>query len=589
MIRNLIELRDGTEISSGAGAQYAIQSCTITESVNSGTELTLGSACCSCLEAMIITPGGGLNLTAGQVIKLHKVDDAGNKTRVGMFRLEQPTRKSEHSYQITAYDLMTNLDRDMTQWLKTFSNWGCTLVEFADEVCEACGLHLKNMDFPNNQFPVQQFFKSGVTGRQLMQWVAEIAGCFCRMDADAYVELAWYTDHGVTISATGDRYYFAGALTYEDYEVAAVDAVKLRMADSEDGALWPSGTADNPYIISGNPILMARIDEDLPAYLETIRLRLAALPKYRPCKVSLPASMDIQAGHTVRIVDKNGVEFTTCVMSKTQTGQRDTLECTGAAKRDSTTATNNKTQQQLAAEQRAYADSAAKSAVDAQTQQDIFNKLTKNGAIKGIYVQDGVWYINADFAKIVNLAADAIQTGTLDAGKVTIKNLAADTIGSGTLDASKVTIKNLEADDITSGTLDANDVEIINLAADSITAGKLKAKDEETYFDLDTGEFVSKSNCGDVAVVGGAIFLRDSSGAARIKVLRTDLGAAQVILCNTEGNRVGSLGASNDFYLSTMDADLNYIVERKLVWKTIGGVKVLAGEGGAIPTNEDNE
>ena len=49
MRKNLIILLDGTEISSG------IRSCTYTESVNSGTELTLGSVCCACLELSVLT------------------------------------------------------------------------------------------------------------------------------------------------------------------------------------------------------------------------------------------------------------------------------------------------------------------------------------------------------------------------------------------------------------------------------------------------------------------------------------------------------------------------------------------------------
>lgn len=419
MLRNVIKLSDGTRIESGADVKYAIQSCTITESVNSGTELTLGSTCCSCLEATIIDTAGDLSLAAGQLIKLYKADDSGNETLAGTFRLEMPTRKSESIYKITAYDLIADLDVDATQFLKEFDNWGCTLAEFADRLCDYCGLRFHNTDFPNCTFPVPQFYKSGVTGRQIMQWVAEIAGCFCRANASAEIELVWYTrpDTEVVISPTGDRYYFSGALTYEDYNVAAIDAVKLRLADGENGALWPDGNANNPYIITGNPILLAEVTENLLPYLNSISERLADMDTYKPCKVSLPAGMDIRPGHKVQVVDKHGNQFTTYVMTKTQSGQRDTLECTGSARRDSATATNNRTHQQLAAEQQAYADSAAqsaaKNAVSAQTQQDIFNKLTDNYTIQGIYAQDGKWYINASVAKIEQLKADDIVAGIL--------------------------------------------------------------------------------------------------------------------------------------------------------------------------------
>ena len=54
-----------------------------------------------------------------------------------------------------------------------------------------------------------------------------------------------------------------------------------------------------------------------------------------------------------------------------------------------------------------YADEASKGAVDAQTQLSIFNKLTNNGAVQGIYLKDGKIYINGTY----------IQTGTISVKK----------------------------------------------------------------------------------------------------------------------------------------------------------------------------
>ena len=51
MHTHVIVLPDGTEFSSGAGQTNVIQNVTITQSVNSDTELTLGSTCSTMLEA----------------------------------------------------------------------------------------------------------------------------------------------------------------------------------------------------------------------------------------------------------------------------------------------------------------------------------------------------------------------------------------------------------------------------------------------------------------------------------------------------------------------------------------------------------
>ena len=58
------------------------------------------------------------------------------------------------------------------------------------------------------------------------------------------------------------------------------------------------------------------------------------------------------------------------------------------------------------------------------THEEIFNILTDNGAVQGIYQQDGKWYINAELAVIVNLIAEHLksvkddQTMEIDGGKL---------------------------------------------------------------------------------------------------------------------------------------------------------------------------
>ncbi len=386
MLKNVIILSDGAKISSGAGMGNAIQSCTITECVNSETELTLGSTCSTCLEAKIIAPGGALRIT--DTFTLSKQNEAGILIPVGVFNPEKPVKSSANVYKVTAYDNISKLDKDLSAWLKGLTGWPYTLVTFAGMVCGACGLKLATGNVPNGSFPVKRFYKPGVTGRQLMRWIGEICCRFCRANAAGDIELAWYQPSEATIQATGERYYFAKSLSYEDYNVAPVDAVQLRLADSDSGVLWPEANAANPYIISGNPILLAQVNGGLLSYLNVIQKELASMTSYRPCKISLPACMDIRAGDTVRIVDGNGESFTTCVMTKTQSGQRDTLECTGSKSRSSSTACHSQSAVQ-----------AAQQAVDRQSQQDIFNRLTNGGKVQGLMLgEDGNVYLNVTYA-----------------------------------------------------------------------------------------------------------------------------------------------------------------------------------------------
>lgn len=405
MLRTIIALPDGTEISSGPGTVNAIQNSTLTECVNSGEDLTIGSTCANALEATLFTPAGGLSLSAGTEIIAYK-DDGTTRTKVGTFILEKPTRPTANTMKITGYDRVSKLDKDLTAWLSGLKGWPYTLTTFAGMVCGACGLKFKASDVPNGDFLVHQFTRSSVTGRQIMQWLGEICCRFCRADKNGDIEFAWYTDSGKTITAGGDLYYFQNGLSYEDYQTADIDAVQIRLADSENGALWPEAAEGaNSYIIAGNPTLNLRITEDLEPVLANIKAELTGI-RYTPCKVSVPANMDIRAGNTVQITDKNGKTITAYVMTKTQTGQKDTLESTGNRRRDTATAANTKPQSQAA-------ESAAANAFAGMTADQMFNKLTDNGRIKGIFSRDGVWVINADEAVIDNLIANIITSGIL--------------------------------------------------------------------------------------------------------------------------------------------------------------------------------
>ena len=65
------------------------------------------------------------------------------------------------------------------------------------------------------------------------------------------------------------------------------------------------------------------------------------------------------------------------------------------------------------------AKSEADNAVDSQTQQSIFNKLTNNGQTQGIYLSGGKIYLNASYMSTGTLSANLIKAGTLtdSAGK----------------------------------------------------------------------------------------------------------------------------------------------------------------------------
>lgn len=416
MLQTIIVLPDGTEVSTGASKAITIKSYKRTASVNDDTELSIGSTCANALEATLYDIGAKLTLTAGDEVTVYRESDSARK-KVGIFILDKPTRPSANTMKLTGYDRIIKLDKDLTTWVSGLNGWPYTLKAFAKMVCNQCGLTFVESTVPNEDFPVYQFVESGVTGRKIMKWLGEICARFCRATPDGKIEFAWYKSSGVTISPTGDRFFFQGALSYEEYQVEKIQAVQLRLADSESGAVWPEKAEGlNSYIITNNPIWLARVTENLLPYLEVVETELANIT-YTPCKAAIIACQDVEPGSIVDIVDTNGSKISTYVMSKVTTGQKDTIECTGSARRDGSGNVNHLTSAELMARMKAYsntvANTAAQNAVDMQTQKDIFNKLTNNGELQGLFYQDGKWYVNFEYVQTLGLVADLIEAGTL--------------------------------------------------------------------------------------------------------------------------------------------------------------------------------
>jgi hypothetical protein len=118
--------------------------------------------------------------------------------------------------------------------------------------------------------------------------------------------------------------------------------------------------------------------------LQTIGEQLHGIG-YTPCKVEVPANLQIDAGHMVTVQDLSGARICAYVMTKTTKGQKDILECAGSYRRDSAGAVNNPSPGEQ-----------IHSAVDRQlTQRELLRRLTQNGGDDAIYLKDGKLAIKA--------------------------------------------------------------------------------------------------------------------------------------------------------------------------------------------------
>lgn len=354
MYQSVLRLKDGTELTGGA-AGNAIKSITLHTAVNSGQEFTIGSAFSDYIEAEIwADPGGSLQITAGDALTLYRQDDAGNRTKVGVFYAEKPTRTKRNSYKVTAYDNMSKLDADFSGWLHANqAQFPKTIWQLVQLACQRAGVALASSSLPiNGSYSVQAFYADDLTCRQIISWAAEAAGCYAHMNADGKLQFLTYTDKRRTAKITPDgasnsTAYYADSLSYEDYTVKAIEKVQIRQSDSDVGVIYPdSTTATNTYAVQGNLLLTTGTEANLKSVAQNLYNVLKNVT-YTPCKVSVPSSSGLACGQIVHVKDARGREFDTYLMSATISSGKASFESVGSASRESSSAVNSQSYKNL--------------------------------------------------------------------------------------------------------------------------------------------------------------------------------------------------------------------------------------------------
>ena len=376
MFLHKITLPDGTALDSSV-----IRSVQLTEQVNDNTDLCPGAACAACAEIELWAPRNVLTIAQGTEITLVRIDaESGAQTPVGVFLAEKPVKASANVIKVTAYDRMTLLDKDLSPWLREQQGaFPMTVKALVQAACAQCGVELAPGTLEaqvNTGYSVPAFYTDDLTGRQIIQWAAQAMCRFARMTPAGQLEFAWYTDHArsgigpgagsawtaldlsgqLLATVDGEIWtfaqpqvgYYSGTLSYEDYTTAPIDKVQIKQTDDDVGVIYPPDeTGTNALVIQGNLLLTTQTADALRPVAQAIYDTMRGVT-YTPLQVSIPLAADAPApGEIITVTDAYGRTMQAYIMRRTISGQKVTLESTGNARRDGTSAVNNQKWQNL--------------------------------------------------------------------------------------------------------------------------------------------------------------------------------------------------------------------------------------------------
>lgn len=373
MYYNKLVLSDGSVLFSN------IISASLTTSCNTEDDITPGSVCASSVDVEFwVNSNEEFSITQGATFTYYKVDDSGEETKIGVFICEKPEKDGQNQYKFTAYDNVTLLDKDVSDWVNNKVSFPITISEFATALAKECGLSLANDVLVNGSYEIQKFTANGVSGRDLMKFVCQAGGCFGFANPNGEIEFGWFKENSdvsigpkdgrvfsfplfsagdyalyekdglrlYDLRATGVNVdnsvaYYSGGLSYSDYSVLPIDKVQIKQTDSDVGVISPSdASGKNAIVISGNILLSATSDDQIRSVADALYEHLKNI-SYVPCNnISVPETLKIKVGDILSVTDGK-VEFKTWVTGVKYSGGKCTIESVGNASRETTSAVNN--------------------------------------------------------------------------------------------------------------------------------------------------------------------------------------------------------------------------------------------------------
>lgn len=154
---------------------------------------------------------------------------------LGVYTVDEKS-KNASTIVLNALDNMAKFDRPYD----TDLSYPATLEEILQDACAKCGVIQYTTDFTNASYQVvNKPSAANLTYRQVIQWVAELAGANAWMDWDGVLRLSWFENTDLTISGA-DRY----DSDEEEYSVT-ITGVKVVTSDGD-----ASLVGENGYILN---------------------------------------------------------------------------------------------------------------------------------------------------------------------------------------------------------------------------------------------------------------------------------------------------------------------------------------------------
>ncbi len=170
----------------------------------------------------------------------------------GVFTANRPTVAGS----IIVLEALDNMALFDTEFSAVSISFPCTALQLLQTVCLHCGVYLATASFRNSTYTIDNRpDDASVSCREIVSWIAQIAGCFARCNAQGALELRWFDFEAFEAGANLDGGTFDNSNPYSSGDNAdGGNFTDYKSGDNYDGGTFlDMKRYHHLYSFSGEP------------------------------------------------------------------------------------------------------------------------------------------------------------------------------------------------------------------------------------------------------------------------------------------------------------------------------------------------
>ena len=236
-------------------------------------DLELGACLCNSITFKIKKPIADVMAYKNKTVFWdHKFIGSPFSKVIGKYIITDIKEINKNTTEVVAYDGMIAFDKIVDDWLDSLT-FPISLSAFTDSLITYCAhpeFGASRIYYGNNEtFMIQDNFKTiGITGRQILQYIAQVCGgmCFYNLDSPrCYLYIQPFGFNTLPIADIKDMAVYTPdnykSAEISDEAILPVNKLIVRVSDDDVGV--EAGTGDNIMVVQDNPLLYTQSPSEI--------------------------------------------------------------------------------------------------------------------------------------------------------------------------------------------------------------------------------------------------------------------------------------------------------------------------------------